>query len=205
MIHSSPFTQTGNDLRELDSRKADKHELYTAAALRVVNEMRDTGVIGRYAIGGAVAATFYIEPTSTFDIDIFISFGGDSENPIAASIEAMGRIYKFLRDNNYKEENGYALIAGWGVQFLPAEDNLLKEALEHSVETEIGGVKTWIMSAEHLMAIALRTNRPKDLIRLEQFVRYNKFSESKLNDILGRAGLVEKWNRFNEKYIEVAA
>jgi hypothetical protein len=29
MIHSSPFSQVGNDLRELDSRKADKHEIHT--------------------------------------------------------------------------------------------------------------------------------------------------------------------------------
>jgi hypothetical protein len=37
------------------------------AGLAVVNDQKAAGVIGKYAIGGAVAATFYIEPTPTFD------------------------------------------------------------------------------------------------------------------------------------------
>ena len=37
----------------------------------VINRMRDEGVIDRYAVGGAVAATFYLEPFATLDIDIF--------------------------------------------------------------------------------------------------------------------------------------
>ena len=44
----------------------------TQGAIAVINEMQAAGVIGKYAIGGAVAATFYIEPTSTYDIDVFI-------------------------------------------------------------------------------------------------------------------------------------
>jgi hypothetical protein len=175
----------------------------TKTALTVINEMRDTGVIGKYAIGGAVGATFYIEPTSTYDIDIFICFG-DSESPITSVSNTIGKIFDFLREHRYKSEGGYALIGGWQVQFLPADDSLVKEALQKSIEVEVGAVKTWVMTAEHLMAIALRTGRGKDLIRLEQFVRYNKFDEQKLNDILQRHGLVQKWQQFNDKYIEVA-
>ena len=36
--------------------------------------MRADGVIERYAIGGAVGATFYLEPVATLDVDIFITF-----------------------------------------------------------------------------------------------------------------------------------
>jgi hypothetical protein len=43
------------------------------ATLRVVNQMQADGVISRYAIGGAIGATFYLEPTSTFDIDVFVA------------------------------------------------------------------------------------------------------------------------------------
>ncbi|MDE3068951.1 MAG: hypothetical protein KGJ60_15575 [Verrucomicrobiota bacterium] len=57
------------------------------------------------------------------------------------------------------------------------------------------------MTAEHLMAIALKTGRGKDLIRLEQFVRYSVFSPDKLNQILARHDLVEKWRQFNDKCI----
>ena len=40
--------------------------------IHVVNQMVADGVIERYAIGGAVGATFYLEPVSTLDVDIFI-------------------------------------------------------------------------------------------------------------------------------------
>jgi hypothetical protein len=40
----------------------------------VINTMEADGVIGRYAISGAVAAYNYIEPTVTDDLDILVSF-----------------------------------------------------------------------------------------------------------------------------------
>jgi len=40
------------------------------------------------------------------------------------------------------------------------------------------------------------------LIRLEQFVRYKVFNPDKLNQILARHNLVEKWRRFDDKYIK---
>jgi hypothetical protein len=36
--------------------------------------MQADGVIDQYAIGGAVGATFYLEPVATLDIDVFVSF-----------------------------------------------------------------------------------------------------------------------------------
>ena len=40
--------------------------------LTVVNRMQADGVIEPYAIGGAVGATFYLEPVATLDVDIFV-------------------------------------------------------------------------------------------------------------------------------------
>jgi hypothetical protein len=39
--------------------------------IATINQMQSDGVIERYAIGGAVGATFYLEPTATLDADIF--------------------------------------------------------------------------------------------------------------------------------------
>ena len=44
------------------------------ATLEVINQMQVDGVIDNYAIGGAVGATFYLEPVSTLGIDVFVSF-----------------------------------------------------------------------------------------------------------------------------------
>lgn len=38
--------------------------------IETINRMQTDGVIERYAIGGAVGATFYIEPAATFDVDV---------------------------------------------------------------------------------------------------------------------------------------
>lgn len=40
--------------------------------LGVLNELEREGAFSRYAIGGAMAATFYTEPVLTFDLDIFV-------------------------------------------------------------------------------------------------------------------------------------
>ena len=172
----------------------------TQGAIAVINEMQAAGVIGKYAIGGAVAATFYIEPTSTYDIDVFIPF----ENIPGSLLASPSKIYDYLLPRGYKAQGAHFLIGGWQVQFLPDDDDLYKEALLQSVQTEVGGVKTWVMKAEHLMAIALRTGRGKDLIRLEQFVHHAAYNQSELNQILERHSLLEKWQQFNEKYIEVS-
>ena len=39
--------------------------------IATINQMQADGVIERYAIGGAVGATFYLEPSATLDVDIF--------------------------------------------------------------------------------------------------------------------------------------
>jgi len=42
--------------------------------IETTNQMQADGVIERYAIGGAVGATFYLEPVATLDVDIFVAF-----------------------------------------------------------------------------------------------------------------------------------
>jgi hypothetical protein len=42
--------------------------------IEILNRMQADGVIERYAIGGAVGATFYLEPIATLDVDVFVEF-----------------------------------------------------------------------------------------------------------------------------------
>jgi hypothetical protein len=48
--------------------------------LQILNELEQSGSMSRYAIGGAMGATFYIEPLMTYDLDIFLLLPG----PLAA-------------------------------------------------------------------------------------------------------------------------
>lgn len=43
-------------------------------ALKVLSDLVTDGVIEAYAIGGAMGATFYLEPVVTMDLDVFVLF-----------------------------------------------------------------------------------------------------------------------------------
>ncbi len=42
--------------------------------LATIEQMKRDGVTENYAIGGAVGATFYIEPMATMNVDVFVLF-----------------------------------------------------------------------------------------------------------------------------------
>jgi hypothetical protein len=163
--------------------------------LRVLNEMRDAEVIGRYAIGGAVAAFFYIEPGTTFDLDIFMAW-----EPSESGLLDLGSIYGYLMARGYVPKEESIIIEGWAVQFLPAGNPLIQEALEEAVAVEIEGVPTHIFTKEHLMAICLQTGRPKDVARLVQFTQEGRPDREKLLSMIDRHHLREKWDASSVRF-----
>jgi len=165
--------------------------------LEVINRMQAEGVIGKYAIGGAVGATFYLEPSATLDIDIFVA----PKNTQGSSLLTVAPIYDYLTSRGYKTEKEHVVIEGWPVQFLPPGDALDEEALQQAVETEVEGVRTWVITAEHLVAMALKTARAKDFTRILQFVESGVLDADKLDQILTRHGLLEKWEQFGVKFL----
>jgi hypothetical protein len=165
--------------------------------LRVVNQMQADGIIGKYAIGGAIGASFYLEPTSSLDIDIFISFEKMGGNPLAPLVP----IYDYFKAAGGEIKGEHIFLKGWLIQFLPAEDALNKEALAAAVETEVRGVKTWVMTAEHLIANALKLGGKKYEARVERFVQIGNYDQNKLDDILGRYNLIAKWKEISDKYM----
>ena len=46
--------------------------------LLALAEMEADGVVDRYASGGAVGATFYLEPVATLDVDVFVAFRAEA-------------------------------------------------------------------------------------------------------------------------------
>lgn len=166
--------------------------------LAVVNRMEAEGLFGRYAIGGAVGALFYIEPTDTADLDIFIAFDQGPD-----TLVSLAPLYDWLKKAGYAHHAKEGVLIGdWPVQFLPASDALDAEALAEAVGTDVDGVPTRVMTAEHLVAIALRTGRGKDHIRILAFLESGRVDEAKLDQVLRRFGLVEKWAHFKDKYVK---
>ncbi|HEV2246020.1 MAG TPA: hypothetical protein VGW37_05145 [Terriglobia bacterium] len=165
--------------------------------LEVINQMQAEGVIGRYAIGGAVGATFYLEPSATLDIDIFVALADPPGSPLVT----LGPVYDYLGSRGYKAEGEHVLIGGWPVQYLPASGALEQEAVEQAVETEVEGARTRVMTAEHLVAIALRTGRAKDFARILEFVESGVLDAAKFDCVLKRHGLIERWEQFETKFL----
>ena len=95
------------------------------AVITTINRMQADGVIDRYAIGGAVGATFYLEPLATLDVDIFVAFRPEPGNLLVSP----QRIFDYLKARGGTMEGEYILIGGWPIQFLPLTGPLVEEAL----------------------------------------------------------------------------
>lgn len=166
--------------------------------LEIINQMQADGVIGEYAIGGAVGATFYLAPAATVDLDIFVTLPGAN----GTSIASLSPLYEFLKSRGGKIQDEYIVVGDWPVQFLVPSDDLEREAVAEAIVTRVEGTDTKVMSAEHLMAIALKTGRPKDHNRILQFIDQVPYDPARLKDIVERHGLNAKWKKFQTKFLE---
>src|SRR5437868_2784513 len=126
--------------------------------IKMVNQMQTDGIIDRYAIGGAVGATFYLEPVSTLDVDIFVGFRPEKGELLISPQP----LFDYLKPRGGTMEGEYIVIAGWPVQFLPPTGPLVEEALRDAIMRDVAGTPARVFTAEHLAAIALHTGRAKD-------------------------------------------
>ena len=161
--------------------------------------MQADGVISHYAIGGAVAATFYLEPAATLDVEVFVLFSHSGPGLISLT-----PIYEYLKTRGGIEDREHIVLGDWPVQFLVPTNELEREAVAASIPVNVEGVRTWVMLAEHLVAIALFTGRAKDYIRVLQFIKDKAVDQTMLLAILERHGLLSKWKQFQHKYLEGA-
>lgn len=165
--------------------------------LAAINQMQDEGVIERYAVGGAVGATFYLEPVATLDVDIFVVLGAQR----CSLLVSLQPIYDYLRQRGGVVEREYIVVAGWPVQFLPPTGPLVEEALQQAVPVDVEGTTAWVFTAEHLAAIALQTGRAKDKARLLQFVEEGALDATRFEAVLARHHLLDAWRRFERQFL----
>jgi hypothetical protein len=157
-------------------------------ALSVINGLQKSGIIKAYAIGGGVAATYYIEPILTYDLDIFFV-------PTEDRLDVLSPVYNELKKRGYTLEKELVIIEGIPVQFIPVYNDLVKEAVESAVESAYQKVRTRIVRPEYLLAIALQTNRSKDRERALQLMSQATLDSRLLAAVLKRYGLRERARR----------
>lgn len=165
--------------------------------IATINQMEQAGVIEHYAIGGAVGATFYLEPVATLDVDVFVSF---DVVPGQLIVTPKG-IIDYLAARGCSMKGEYVVISGWPVQFLPPVTPLVEEALEQATQLDVDGIPARVFSAEHLAAIALETGRAKDKARLLQFIEEGAIDAERFQQIVKRNDLVDVWAKFERQFL----
>ena len=147
--------------------------------LRAANELVAAGLIEDYALGGALAAIYYVEPFTTYDADIvFVA----AEKGLTAGIPA---IYSHLQKRGWRIEREHLLVKDFPVLFLAAA-GLTEEAVRQAREIEYEGVPAKVFSPEYIIAIAASVGRHKDLARIEQLLEQASIDRPLLEDILRR-------------------
>ena len=164
-------------------------------ALKVIKEIALQGIIKTYAIGGGIAATYYIEPLLTYDLDIFFI-------PIKEGLDLLSPIYDYCSERGFGIKDEAILIEGFPVQFIPADNDLVHEAVENAATLKYRDVEARVVTAEYLAAIALQTGRAKDGERVIRLLDEADIDRTVLGRILDSFGLTDRLAKLERQFYE---
>jgi len=158
-----------------------------------VNRLKAEGTILEDALGGASAILFHAEPVATYDLVFFVFLP-----PPSGLIISMAPLYARLQELGLHPSAEHVLVAGVPVQFLPAYNELVEDALRSAVTRDYEGVPVRVVSAEHLAAIALQTGGAHRIARVGLLQNVSDFQMDRFAAIITQYGLEGKWKRYQE-------
>ncbi len=173
---------------EFSSEMLKWYFTYMEEAIQGINQLLADRLIEKYAIGGAMAATFYVEPILTYDLDVFILL------PESSGVAVLTPLNEYLEKRGCYSEKEYISIEGVPVQFLPIYNDLLKESLDNARRVTLGATETFIPALEYLAALCVQTGRPKDRERVRLFIEEATMDMEKLRRIPAKHNLENTWN-----------
>lgn len=153
-----------------------------AEVLRAANDLVAGKLIEDWALGGALAAIYYVEPFTTYDAYIFFI---PKDKGMTAGIPA---IYAHLQAQGWQVEREHLLVRGFPVQFR-ATHGLTDEAVREAERIDYEGVTAKVFRAEHIVAIAASVGRAKDKARIEQLLQQADLDKTYLENVLHRHNL----------------
>jgi len=161
--------------------------------LAYLNELKDTGIILDYAMGGGYAVMYYDLPISTYDLDILVLLSGE---------EDYRRLYEHFQAQGNKIENVYIFIDDMPVQFLPNYISpLFNQAIIEADLIAFEDIHAKVVKLEYLIVLLLTAFRPKDIIRIQSLL--DKADKELLLDIIRRFDDEQK--SLYERYQKVLA
>ena len=157
-----------------------------ADALRVLNDMKGSGVVEDYAVADAMAMVFWAEPIPTYDLDVLVFLPGDE-----AMIVSLAPLYDWAAGRGYTTQAEHVMIEGVPVQFLPAHSSLAEKAIDRAVSLEYEGVPVRVVKPEYLVALYVergaRTLKRRE--RAAALMESSALDRAALDDLLKRFGL----------------
>ncbi len=151
-----------------------------ADVFRVLNRMRDAGIVAQYAVGGATAVLFYAEPTRTYDLDVFVTLEAVGKGVLAP----LSRVYEWASEQGFALQSEHLLIAGVPVKLLPANNALVDAALSTARLHDYAGVPVRVVDADHLVAVALQAGGARRRERAWQLLEAGAVNRERLRQIL---------------------
>ena len=131
--------------------------------LTQLNELKATGIIRDYAIGGGYAVMYYDLPVSTYDLDILVLLSSETD---------YHNLYECFRERGNKIENVYVFIDDMPVQFLPNYISpLFNQAILEADLIAFEDIQAKVVKLEYLLVLLLTAFRPKDRIRIQSLLR----------------------------------
>ena len=157
-----------------------------ADVFRVLNRMRDDGIVAQYAIGGATAVLFYAEPTRTYDLDVFVTFEASGDDDALAPLS---RVYAWAQERSFSLRAEHLMIEGVPVQFLPAYNALVQAAIGTARLHDYEGVAVRVVDPEHLVALALQAGGARRRERAWQLLEAGAVDRERLRRVLAANAL----------------
>ena len=129
-----------------------------ASTIRALNELRRRRIIRDYALIGAVAATVYMEPVFTDDLDAIVLVDTDDE---------YRDTFRRIADNSEGQEGKHQILGGIPVQLFPSTVSpLYRDTVENARQVRVNNLRTKVASPEHLILLCLLANRERDRMRV---------------------------------------
>lgn len=162
------------------------------SALRLANEAVEKGLIGSYAVAGAFAFIFHGEPFETKDLDLMMKL-----SLTHTGLVDLAPVWRHFVEGGAVAEGQFLRLSRILVDIIPAADALDDEALREAVTARVGRQTGRFLTAEHAVAIAVRTGRPRDEMKIARLLASapEAVDDRRLEDVLMRHGLLEAWRR----------
>ncbi len=145
-------------------------------AFRALNGLKRRKVIRDYVVIGAVAATTYMEPVFTEDIDVIVLVDTDEE--YRSTFLAISR-------HAEAQDGMHQVLGGVPVQLFPSTTMpLYRDTLEGARQVRVDNLRVKFASAEHLILLYLLAFRERDHLRIRSLLR--NIDEGQLRYLLER-------------------